>query len=90
MNISIPVPDGLNEDLRQMFRSLALEAIQEAKDLDTQMKPYMTQQEACKAIGVSFNTLQNFRRQGLKVSCIEGKTLISRETLIKFMTDHEI
>lgn len=90
MNINIPVPDGLNDEIRRMFRSIALEAIEEVKGQEAMLKPWMTQREACKALGIAYNTLQGFRQKGLKVTVIEGKTLISRDTLIQFMKDHEV
>lgn len=87
--VKIDIPEPVEQEIRQLFRNMALEIIQEVRTADTQMKPYMTQQETCSAVGIAFTTLQRWRRQGLRVVCIDGKTLVSRETLLNFMKEHE-
>lgn len=86
----IDIPEPVEQDIRQLFRGMALEIIQEVRTMDSQMKPYMTKTEASEAVGVAWSTMQRWIQSGeLKEITIEGKKLISRETLIRFMKDHE-
>lgn len=88
--VKIDIPEPVEQEIRQLFRGMALEIIQEVRAADTQMKPYMTKSEACEAVGVAFSTMQRWIKAGkLREIKIDGKILISRETLINFLKDHE-
>lgn len=89
-SMKIEIPEPVEQEIRQLFKSMALEIIQEVRAIDTQMKPYMTKTEACEAVGVAWSTMQRWVQAGkLKEITVDGKKLISRDTLIQFLKDHE-
>lgn len=90
MNLQIPLPPEMGEEIKQMFRSMAWDVIKEVKDQRNELKPFMTQKQCCEILGISFTTMQKWRNQGLKLTVIDGKTLVSRDTLIEFLKSHEI
>lgn len=86
----IDIPEPVEQEIRQLFRGMALEIIQETKTLDSQMSPYMDKRTVCKVIKIAPSTLQRWiKNEGLKEIQVDGKKLISRETLIQFLKDHE-
>lgn len=87
--LRLQMPDSVIGDLKDLFLNMALEIIREVKTTESMFKPWMTKTEACKAVGVSFSTIQRWiRNEGLKEITVEGKKLISREDLLQFMKEH--
>lgn len=89
MNINIPLPHEVQEDLRNMISSLAHEVIQEVKGQEAISKPYMSIKETCSYLNISFGTLQKFERLGLKKITIDGKILFQKKTIDEFMKTYE-
>lgn len=89
MNLQIPIPSGVQDDLRSMISSLAQEVIQEVKGHEAAAKDYMTVKETCKYLNISFGTLQKFERLGLKKITIEGKILFKKKSIDEFMRNYE-
>ena len=88
-NLNIPIPDSIQDELKTMIRNAAIQAINEATQRETKAKDWMNQKQACEYIGVSFATFQNYRKLGLRVSVIQGKTLVSRKELNRFLELYE-
>lgn len=89
MNINIPIPSGVQDDLRSMIANLAHEVIQEAKGQEALAKDYMTIKETCSYLNISFVTLQKWQTLGLKSITIEGKRLFKKKTIDEFMKTYE-
>ncbi len=89
MNINIPFPSEVQQDLRQMITDLAQEVIQDVKGREAESKPYMTVKETCAYLNISFSTLQKFERLGLKKITVEGKILFKKKTIDEFMKEFE-
>lgn len=88
-NLQIPIPDALQDELKDMIRNAATQAIEEAVQRERITKDWMDQKTACEYLGISFGTLQNFRRLGLKISTVQGKTLISKNEINRFLKSYE-
>ena len=88
-NLQIPIPDTLQDEIKDMFRMAASQAINEAVQREHIAKDWMDQKTACEYLGVSFGTLQNFRRLGLKISTVQGKTLVSKKEINRFLESYQ-
>lgn len=89
-NLQIPIPDTMQVELKDMIRNAAAQAIEEAVKRETTGREWMEQKQACEWIGISFGTLQVWRKQGLKVAVIMGKTLVSKQEVNRFLEEHQI
>jgi len=89
-NLQIPIPDTMQVELKDMIRNAAAQAIEEAVKRETTGREWMEQKQACEWIGISFGTLQVWRKQGLKVAVVMGKTLVSKQEVNRFLEEHQI
>lgn len=91
MNINLPIPPGVQDELRAMISNLAHEVIQEVKGQEAIAKDYMNAKDTCIYLGISFVTLQAWERLGLKSIRIksEGKKLFKKTTIDEFMKTYE-
>ena len=89
-NIQIPIPDTMQGELKDMIRNAAALAIEEAVKRETTGREWMEQKQACEWLGISFRTLQVWRKQGLKVAVVMGKTLVSKQEVNRFLEEHQI
>lgn len=87
--LKIPIPETFNEELKAMLRAAAMEVIEETVQRENLSKDWMDQKTACEYLGISFGTLQNFRRLGLKISTVQGKTLVSKKEINRFLEEHQ-
>lgn len=88
-NLQIPIPDTFQDELKVMIRNAAAQAIEEAVKRETIGREWMEQKQACKWLGISFGTLQVWRKQGLKVAVVQGKTLLSKTEINRFLEEHQ-
>ncbi|WP_291754730.1 DNA-binding protein [Lysinibacillus sp. UBA5990] len=51
-------------------------------------KEWMSIQEACQYISISFNTFNKFRVMGLKVAEIDGVKRVSKTEIDRFLLEH--
>lgn len=58
------------------------------KNLAKQSKQLLTLKEAAEHLGVSYNTFQKFRYEGLKVFEIDGTKRVHKVELDKFIEQH--
>lgn len=65
------------------------DAINKARKEEQQAKPYLNKKEMAKWLGVSTDTIYKFIRNGLPVATVGGMQLIGKETVIKFLKEHE-
>lgn len=89
-NLQIPIPDTMQVELKDMIRNAAAQAIEEAVKRETTGREWMEQKQACEWLGISFGTLQVWRKQGLKVAVVMGKTLVSKQEVNRFLEEHQI
>lgn len=90
VNLQIPIPDTLQDELKTMIRNAAAQAIEEAVKRETTGREWMEQKQACEWLGISFGTLQGWRKRGLKVAVVQGKTLLSKTEVNRFLAEHQI
>lgn len=91
-NISIPIPDTFQDDFKAMLSIAAKEAIAVAKQQELNHgKDFMNISECCSYMNISYATLIGVwvKQLGLKTIVVQGKTYISKQTLIEFLKDHE-
>lgn len=89
VEIKIPLPDSIQDEIKVMIRNAAAQAIEEAVKRERITKDWMDQKTACEYLGISFGTLQNFRRLGLKISTVQGKTLVSKKEINRFLESYQ-
>lgn len=89
MNLNIPVPPEVQSDLRNMISNMAREVIQEVREKEVKSRDYMSAKDTCEYLNISFVTLQNFERLGLKKCRVQGKILFRKETVDEFMRSFE-
>lgn len=87
-NLQIPIPDTFHDELKLMIRNAAAQAIEEAVKRETTGREWMEQKQACEWLGISFGTLQVWRKQGLKVAVVQGKTLLSKTEVNRFLEEN--
>ena len=87
-NLQIPISDTLQEELKSMIRNAAAQAIEEADQRETTGREWMNQKEACEWLGISFGTISAWRKQGLRVAVVQGKTLLSKTEVNRFLEEH--
>ena len=81
VNLQIPIPDTFQDELKVMIRNAAAQAIEESVKRETTGREWMEQKQACEWLGISFGTLQVWRKQGLKVAVVQGKALLRKTEL---------
>lgn len=86
-NLQIPIPDSLQDELKSMIRNAAAQAIEEAVKRETTGREWLEQKSACEWLGISFGTLQLWRKQGLRVAAVGGKTLLSKTEINRFLEE---
>ena len=92
MNIDIDsfeMGNTLLEYMEGPVKEMAREAVNGVIADPLQRKEYFNMKEACKYVGISFVTLQKLEAKGLPIIHIEGKKLISKETLKTFLKSLE-
>ena len=87
-NLQIPISDTLQDELKSMIRNDAAQAIEEADQRETTGREWMNQKEACEWLGISFGTISAWRKQGLRVAVVQGKTLLSKTEVNRFLEEH--
>ena len=90
MNVIIPFQ--VSEEFRgkyfDFFFELSKEAFEAAKR-DSGVLRYMTKKQCCEFMGISFCYLQKLEKFGLPIIELEGKLLVDREDVIKFMNKYK-
>ena len=89
VEIKIPLPDSIQDELKFMIRNAAAQAIDEAVKRESNSKDWMTQKELASWLNVSYGTIQVWRGLGLKVAVVQGKTLISKAEANRFLQSFE-
>lgn len=91
-NISIPIPDTFQDDFKAMLTIAAKEAIEVAKKQETPyaFKEWLTLKEAQQYLGISWQTLNQWRQQGLRVSEMSPRNIfVHKEELNRFIKEYE-
>lgn len=89
-NISIPIPQETNDQIRQMLEEIAREVIQSVTESENKSKDYMSFKETAAYMGISYNTLRKWvDQEGLPKIIIDGRKFISKKSLIAWLHQHE-
>lgn len=89
-NLNIPIPKETELEIRSMLEGIAREVIQAAAESETKSRDFMTISETCTYMNTSYGTVKKWVTQdGLKMVHLDGKKFISKETLKKWLHDHE-
>ncbi|MFS0819020.1 DNA-binding protein [Lysinibacillus sp. 1P01SD] len=84
MRIEFDMPEGLEEQLKQVVLSATKQAIElSQKQLTT--KEWMNLREGALYAGVSYNIFIRFRTMGLKVCEIDGIKRVSKSEIDNFL-----
>lgn len=84
MRIEFDMPEGLEEQLKQVVLSATKEAIElSQKQMTT--KEWMNLREGALYAGVSYNIFIRFRTMGLKVCEIDGIKRVSKSEIDNFL-----
>ena len=87
--LTIPLPDTLQDELKAMILNAAAQAIDEAVKRESNSKDWMTQKELASWLNVSYGTIQVWRGLGLKVAVVQGKTLKRKAEANRFLQSFE-
>ncbi|KZZ85533.1 hypothetical protein [Bacillus sp. SJS] len=86
------IPLQVSEEFKgkyfEFFYALSQEAFEAAKR-DSGVRRFMTKKQCCEFIGISFCYLQKLEKLGLPVIELEGKVLVDREDVVKFMCKYK-
>lgn len=91
-NISIPIPESFQEEFASLLMQTAKEVVAEAKQQELDHgKDFMNISECCNYMNISYATLIGVwvKQLGLKTIVVQGKTYISKQSLIEFLKSHE-
>lgn len=84
MRIEFDMPEGLEEQLKQVVLSATKEAIElSQKQMTT--KEWMNLREGALYAGVSYNIFIRFRAMGLKICEIDGIKRVSKSEIDNFL-----
>lgn len=86
--IPLQVSDEFKGKYFELFYELSKEAFEAAKR-DSGVGRFMTKKQCCEFMGISFGHLQKLEKKGFPVIELEGKVLVDREDVIKFMSNHK-
>lgn len=78
------MPQGLEEQLKQVVLSATKEAIEHSQK-QLASKEWFSIGEACEYIGVSFNTFSKFRTMGLPVAEVDKIKRVSKKQIDLFL-----
>lgn len=86
--IPLQVSDEFKSNYFELFYELSKETFEAAKK-ESGAGRYMTKKQCCEFIGISFGDLQKLEKLGLSVIELEGKVLVNREDIIKFINKNK-
>ncbi|MCA1012826.1 hypothetical protein [Halobacillus halophilus] len=86
--IPLQVSNEFRDKYYEFFYELSKEAFEAAKNASGAGR-FMTKKQCCEFIGISFGHLQKLERLGLPVIELEGKVLVDREDVVKFMNKYK-
>lgn len=91
-NLSIEIPDTFQNEFASLLTQTAKQVLHEVKQQELNHgKDFMTMTECCEYMNVAYGTLNMWVRQlGLKTIVVQGKTFISKQTLLEFLKNHEV
>ena len=89
-NISFPIPAETENQIKEMLTTMARDVIQTVAEKEINSKRYLTLTEACKYVGISYNTLMLWvNQEQLPMIHIQGKKFIDKNTLHEWMRGYE-
>ncbi|MGG0666947.1 DNA-binding protein [Lederbergia citrisecunda] len=84
MRIELDMPQGLEEQLRNVVLTTVREAMNHHKEQQSS-KEWMSIKEGSAYAGVSYNTFIKFREMGLKVCEIDGVKRVAKKEIDDFL-----
>lgn len=88
INLPLRLDSEFLGEYKALLTDLAKQTIEEVKQGYSQ-KEYMNKKEAGEYIGISFNTLKKFEKEGLEVINVSGIQLIKRIDIDKFLAERK-
>lgn len=89
-NISIPIPEDTENAIRALLEGIARDVITKTAEKEINAKQYLSMNETCEYIGISFGTLQRWiREEDFPIIHIQGKKFADKKTIHEFMKSHE-
>lgn len=89
VSLNIPLSDEFQGGIEVVVLNGVTKGIEMALERQSKAKEWFNQKEAREYIGVSFVTFQNYRKMGLRVSVIQGKTLVSLKEINRFLESYQ-
>lgn len=91
-NLSIELPASFQNEFASLLSQTVKEVLTEAKQQELNHgKDFMTITECCEYMNVSYGTLNMWiKKLDLKVIVVQGKTFVSKQTLLEFLKSHEV
>lgn len=86
--LPLPISDEFKGKYFEFFYELSKEAFEAAKRHSGEGR-FMTKKQCCEFIGISFGHFQKLEKMGLPIIDLEGKVLIDREDVIKFVNRYK-
>ena len=87
--LEIPIPDSFQEGIEIIVQNGVTRGVEEALNRSSNAKDWMTQKELQAWLSVSYGTIQVWRRLGLKVATVQGKTLVSKQEVNRFLESYQ-
>lgn len=91
-HIQIELPRTFQDGIASMLKQTAKEVLHEAKQQEINHgKDFMSLTECCEYMSISYGTLNMWiKKLDLKVIIVQGKTFVSKQTLLEFLKSHEV
>lgn len=90
LTIMLPFPPDAQDQIRQTLTDMAREIAVEVRDRELQSKDFMSLKETAVYLGCSLTTLKAYiHQEDLPTIRLNGRVFVSKESLKKWMHDHE-
>lgn len=87
--MSVSINQDFTSGLEKVLEKFTRELIEDIKEKELNEDYWMNLKEAAEWIGISYNTLNKWRIQGLKVSTLEGISLVSKKEINRFLEQRQ-
>lgn len=90
MSIQLSLPDEFTETLEQNVQDIYMKAIRTAQRDVGVIREYLSFNDVCELMGISYNTLQNWLELGLVKYRIGNKNYIKKSELNEFISKFQV
>lgn len=78
-----------SDSLQKYIYNITSEAVKRAREDASMEKEWLRKGEMADFIGIARTTLDSWIDEGLKISIVNGVTLISKKEVTRFLIDHQ-